>query len=180
MRWVGFAICALVGLTLQSALGPRLAVGSVRPDWLLVIVVVFALFARMPDAAIGAWLLGAAAELMTLERHGLLSLSYLGAALLVASCREWLFRYRASTQFLVTLVVSLLIRLTWVAYQHLLYSLGSGLLWDCLTQGVLGSLYTAAWAPLIVRGFLLIPSWLGLSRPRYSFAGVPRMERKRV
>ena len=73
-------LLAVLALTLQSAIAPRLAIFGVRPDWILVLVVFFALHGRRRDAVIAGWSLGMCADLMSIERVGLLALSYALAA----------------------------------------------------------------------------------------------------
>jgi rod shape-determining protein MreD len=171
MRWLGFAICALFALTVHSALAPRLELFGARPDWLLVLVVFFALYARGADAVVGAWIVGACADLMTLERVGLLSLSYGFAALAVVGVREYLFRYRLQTQFLVTLIAGLAIRLVWGLYRFVAYPEAGWTGWAILVEVVVGAVYTAAFAPPVHKVLLSMPRMLGLPKPRYTYSG---------
>jgi rod shape-determining protein MreD len=180
MRWVPFAVVALVGLTLQSAVAPRFAVWGARPDWLLVLVVVFAMHADAGDAAVAGWLIGATADLMTVERLGLLSLSYLIAAVSVASMRDDLFRRRAITQFVVTLLVCLAVRIAWSGYRALLYDSAEATARRIVIDCLVASLYTALWAPLCHRAVLARPAWFGLLRQRYTHAGLHRLGEARV
>ena len=73
MRWLGFAICAGLALTLQTTVAWRLEIRGARPDWMLVLAVFFVLHARTLDALIGAWLLGALMDNYSMARFGLLS-----------------------------------------------------------------------------------------------------------
>ena len=57
MRWPAFGICAICVLTLQVAIAPRFELFGQRPDWLLVVIVFFALYSRSTDAVLGAWCL---------------------------------------------------------------------------------------------------------------------------
>ena len=167
-------------LTLQSTIAVRVEFFGARPDWLLVLVVFFAMHARMPDAAVGAWFIGAGADLMTVERPGLMAMTYLLAAVLVASAREYFFRYRSVTQFGVTLAVCLLVRTGWCVYRGLLYDAGGSIVLDVAVDVVLASLYTALWAPPLHKGLLAIAPYLGIHRPRYPYAGLERMRDVRV
>lgn len=179
MRWLTFFLLAAVVLTLQSAVAPRLEVLGARADWLLVIVVFFSLYAPRREAVISAWIVGMAADLMTVERLGLLALSYALAAVGITSVREHLFRYRAATQFVVTLVVCLLLRAAWLVYRRVSYDMAEPFLAD-LTVDVLAAIYTALWAPLLHKGLLGMSGMLGLARPRYSYAGLHRLGDTRV
>jgi rod shape-determining protein MreD len=175
MRWVTFLVLAVVVLTLQSVVAPRLELLGARPDWLLVVVVFFALRAAPRDAVLGAWVLGACADLMTIERFGLLALSYGLAGAAVTSVREYLFRSRPLTQFVVTLLVCLLLRFAWLLYRRMLYDPAGSLLVDMAIDVVTASVYTAAWAPVWHAVLGRMPRTFGLPRPRYTFAGLRRM-----
>ncbi len=180
MRWLTFLLLAAVVLTLQSSLAPRLEVFGARPDWLLVVVVFFALYAPPREAAIAAWIVGAAADLMTVERLGLLALTYALVAVAVASVRDYLFRHRAVTRFVVTLVASLLVRAGWMVYRRVLYDPADRLLADLAADVLMGSIYTAAWAPLLQAGLWRMSRVFGLARPRYTYAGLHRIGTDRV
>ncbi len=121
MRWLSFSILAVVVLTLQSALVPRLEVLGARPDLILVVTVFFAMHAPRRDAVLTAWLLGMIADLMTIERFGLLALSYALIAMIVASVRDFLFRYNAFSQIAVTAAASVLLGVGWLFYRRVLF-----------------------------------------------------------
>jgi rod shape-determining protein MreD len=180
MRWVPVILFIASLLVLQSALAGRLELLGCRPDWLLVVVVFFAMHARRSDAAVGAWLIGICADLMTVERPGLLAISYLFAAVAVTSIREYFFRYRMLTQAIVTAVVSLLIRTFWLAYRHVLYDPAESIVAAIVLDVVLASVYTAIWAPLIHRAMLGMSGMFGISRPHYLYAGLHRSGAARV
>lgn len=180
MRWIPFFICACFVLMLQSVVAPHVVIGGVRPDWLLVLVVTFALHVRLPDAAIAAWLIGASADLMTIERAGLISFSYLLVAVAVVSVREYLFRYRAMTQFLLTFGSALAVQLGWLIYRYALYNPAQAVTTSILMDVLGGALYTAIWAPLFHRLVLAMPYAFGLQRPRYSYAGLGRLDKSGV
>jgi rod shape-determining protein MreD len=180
MKWWLFMVLAVGALTLQGALAPRLDIGPVRPDWLLVCVIFFALHGRRRDAVIAAWLLGFCADLMTLERTGLLSISYAAVAILVSSVREYLFRHEALTQLVVTFITAVVLQVSWLIYRRVLYPPAYSLWFDLLSALILAPLYTAIWAPVAHRVLLAMAPWLGIPRPRYSFAGSRQWEGTRV
>lgn len=180
MRWVPFAVIAVAGLILQSSVAPHVDILGMRPDWLLVVVVVFAMHGHAADAAVGGWLIGAAADLMTIERMGLLSLSYLVVAVVVSSIRDYLFRRRALTQFVVTFLVCFAVRGGWVFYRLLLYDSAESLVRLVIVDSLIASAYTAVWAPLLHRAVLSKPGWFGLLRQRYTHAGLDRIGGARV
>jgi len=180
MRWLTFAIIAVIALTLQSTAAPRLELCGARPDGLVVVVVFFALHGRMPEAAVGAWIIGACADLMTIERAGLISFSYALTALGVANVREYLFRYQGRTQFTVTLVACLTVRAGWLLYRRALYDPGPSIWADAAADVLLASVYTAALAPPLHRLLLKMSGALGLARPRYTYAGLHRLSEDHV
>lgn len=180
MRWLTYAIVTVVALTLQAAVAPRLELFSARADFLLMVVVFLGLYAP-PRNAIGAgWILGACADLMTIERFGLITLSYGMTAMIVTSLREYLFRYRIMTQMAVTLTACLLVRTGWTVYYHLLYEAGRSFLFDFLLGGLLASAYTAALAPFAFRALLYVSRPIRIARPRYGYAGATSRRRTDV
>ena len=167
-------------LTVQSTAAPWISLLGARPDWLLGAVVVLALHAPARDAAIGAWIIGACADLMSIERFGLIALTYLLAAMAVTSIREFLFRHRWQTQVIVTLVVCLVVRSAWLVYSRVAYAPAGSVLADGLIEVLLASVYTAAWTPLLNRGFLRLGRALGIALPRYTYTGLHRVRGARV
>jgi rod shape-determining protein MreD len=183
MRWLTFAILTVLVLTLQAAVAPRLELFSARPDFLLIVVVFLGLYAPSRDAMAAGWVLGVCADLMTIERFGVIALSYGLTAMIVTSLREYLFRYRVVTQMIVTLTACLLVRTAWTMYYHLLYEARGPMLGDWLIGGVIVSAYTAAFAPFVFRLLLSMSRPLGIAHPRYGYAGVsgePREFRREV
>ena len=180
MRWPVFILFAALMLTLQSAVAPRLDVLGSRPDWLLVVVVLLAMRARPFDAVLGSWIIGALADLMTIERFGLMALSYALVAMLVVSIREALFRYHGFTQFVITLITCLVVQTVWCAYRRVLYDPVIPVWADFAIAAVLGSVYTALWVPLFHKASSTLSSILGLPRPRYSYSGLRRPGGNRV
>ncbi|MFQ5413257.1 MAG: rod shape-determining protein MreD [Phycisphaerae bacterium] len=149
MRWLTFILFALLILTLQTTLAPRMQVFGCRADWVLVVVTFFALRVRPRDAVLAGWFIGALADLMTIERMGLMSVSYALAAGLVASLREFVWRDRIAAQVVVTLIASVFVRSLWGMYRHVMYAQLDESTLAVLRDIAGGSLYTAAWAPLV-------------------------------
>ena len=175
MRWLTFTILALITLTLQGSVAFRFEMLGLRPDWILAVVVLVALYARPQDTVIGAWVLGLAADLMTLERLGFMALTYALVAWLVVAVRPFLFGYRATTQFLVTVGAALLVQTVWGVYRLCVYpdpAWSAGSVWVEIS---LGALYTGLWAPLIGKLLLRCARLLGFARPRYSYGGLHRL-----
>ena len=117
---------------------------------------------------------------MTIERFGLIALSYGLTAMSITSIREYLFRYRVVTQTVVTLTACLLVRTAWTMYYHRLYAPPGPLLRDWLTGGVTVSLYTTALAPPAFRLLLAMSRLLGIPRPRLGYAGSSSLDRAHV
>jgi len=176
MRWTTFVIVAAALLTLQTAVAPFFQVFGARPDWLFVGVVYFALYARARDAVIAAWVIGFCADLMTIERMGLVSFSYALSALCVTSVREYVFRYRALTQFTMTFCTCMLVQTAWMLYRRLMFSSTQSIWMDWLMGALLVSMYTGLWAPLLHKLLLKFSRLLGIARPRYSHAGLHALE----
>jgi len=151
---------------------PRVELYSARPDLLLIVVVFLSLYAPSNTAIAAGWVLGACADLMTIERFGLIAFSYGLTAMIVTSLREYLFRYRVVTQVAVTLTACLLVRTGWTMYCHMLYEPSGPLLRDWLISGLVASAYTAALAPFAFRVLLRMGRPLGIARPRYTYANV--------
>ena len=100
--------------------------------------------------------------------------------MLITSVREYFFRYRALTQFIVTLAAAMMVRLAWSVYSRSLYEPGEPLLAGLIGGVLLGSVYTAAWAPLLHRFLMSTPYFWGIGRPRYGYTGSVRLNDERV
>ncbi len=172
MRWATYVVVAAVLLTMQSALAPVVEIRGVRPDWLIVAAVFLGLFVKPIHAVTAAWVLGLCADLLTVERPGLIAFSYMLVAATVSSMREYVFRYWALTQFTLTLVLALCVQSVWMVYRRTAYTPMRPLWSDWFVGAVMTSLYTAAWAPILHRALLMLSGPLGIARPRYSHAGL--------
>jgi rod shape-determining protein MreD len=147
MRWLTFAICAVIVITLQASIAPRLEWRGVRPDWVLVLVVFFALNGRSIDVLLGAWILGALVDLLTLPSTiGLYSLSYSLAALVVYSVREYLFREHAITYVAVTFVIGLVLQFVWGVNRMITLPSEAGAFAVVIREPVTAAVMTALWA----------------------------------
>ncbi len=180
MRWLTFSLLAIMVLTLQSAVGPRLTLLGSRPDWLLVVVVFLALYAPPQDAVLGAGLIGLGGDLLSIERLGLLVLSYVLVAMVIVGVREHVFKSAHTTRFILTLVVGLALRVGWAAYYRALYDASVSVGLELLQQVVWGAVYTACWALPLHFVLVRFSRIFGFARPRYSYAGMCRGEGGRV
>ncbi|MBU0718003.1 MAG: rod shape-determining protein MreD [Planctomycetes bacterium] len=180
MRWLTFLVCAAVLMVLQTVVAPRVELFGARPDWLLMMVVFYAMHGTMPAAAIGAWGIGACADLMTLERPGLIAMSYLLVAILVALVRDFLFRLESLTQFVLTFTASLLVQTGWYLYRWGLYGAAESALSDYVVNCLLASVYTAGWAVLFHKALLSRSRLLGIGQPKYRYTGLGQVAGTRV
>ncbi len=175
MRWLTFLILAVLAVSLQSTIASRLAWFGAVPDWVLVLVVFYALHARVDQAMAAGWVAGALADLLTIERFGLLSLSYGIAAAGVCLVRDWVFVRHPLTHFGITLIAALALSVVWSAYRAVIDVPGQGTLvlgWSCV--------YTALWAPPLHWVLLKSPRVLGIRGPGQASARAPRARRHRV
>jgi len=170
-----FILLAVLTVSLQATVAGRTSWAGARPDWVLVLVVFYALHARADDAMPAGWVAGALADLMTIERFGLLAVCYGLAAIVVCALRDWVFTRHPLTQFSATLVCALLVQVLWLAYR-LVIGLPAG-----PAAAVFGScLYTALWAPPVHWVLLKMPRLLGIHASQYAYARTPRVRGQRV
>ena len=177
MNWLSFGIFTAVLLAAQTVVAPALELAGVRPDWLLVGVILLGLYAPKHEALIAGWVIGVSADLLTLERFGFLAISYGLAVLFAIKAREYVFRYRISTQFMLTLIVGLVLQTSWLVYRRFAYVPTVSVAWELFSYCIPSAVYTAIWAPLLSKGFLALSKALGIEHPRYTFGGIRRLER---
>lgn len=170
MRWVLYLLLAIAVLTAQSTLSPHAELLGARPDWLLILVVFTALHARRSDAVLSAWLTGMAADLMTVERCGLIAMTYVLITMIIVAIRESLFRDRPLTQFLVTLAACAAVHCAWFIYRRILYRSVQPAFDDFVVGVLFVAAYTALWAPLIHGVLHRMRKLLGFSAPRFGYA----------
>ena len=175
MRWLTFLILTVLAVSLQSTVALRVAWFGAAPDWVLVLVVFYALHARADQAMAAGWVAGALADLLTIERFGLLSLSFGLIAAAVCQVRDWMFVRHPLTHFGVTLAAALAVRVAWSAYRAAMGVPGEGLLvlvWSCV--------YTALWAPPLHWVLLKMPRVLGVRPSGRRSARVSQTRGRRV
>lgn len=170
MRWIVFLMVAIPVLTAQSTLAHRTELFGARPDWLLILVVFVAFHARRRDAVLGAWVLGLTADLMTIERFGLIALSYVLVTVAIIAVREFLFRQRAITQFIATLIAAGAIHLAWMIYRRTLYTPTLPTFDDFVVSVLFVAVYSALWAPPIHACLLRLRRPMGFAAPRFGYA----------
>ena len=171
MRWLGFAICAGLALTLQTTVAWRLEIRGARPDWMLVLAVFFVLHARTLDALIGAWLLGALMDNYSMARFGLLSGCYVLSTLAIYAVRDSVFRDNPLTHFVVTFVPAAAVGAMMAVYRMAAGGEVHSSVLAAAGSILFGALYTAVWAPPLHHLLLKFQGGLGLRSPRRSHRG---------
>ncbi len=165
MRWPSFLVVAVLGIALQTVVAPCLEINHIRPDWMFVVAVHYALQAPWADGLIAAWLLGLLVDLSTQERLGLFAFSYGLAALGIVQIRDLVFRDHPFTHVAVTLLFGGVVQTVVGIYRLVVHgsptSYGASIAWD----GVFTALYTAAWAPYMHWSLLKCRKFLGLLPP---------------
>ena len=170
MNGLALAAAALILLVLQSTVAGRIEIAGARPDWLVAFVVFLGLYGNRGQAIIAGLAIGAAADLLTVERFGLLAGSYTLLAAAVVSVRDLVFRYRASTHFALTFVAAGLLQTGWLVWRWRCYGVSDSV-GRIMGLMLLGSLYSAVWAPIMHGALLRAARWIGVPRPRYGFSG---------
>jgi rod shape-determining protein MreD len=167
MRWLAFAIVTGCILVLQTTLAHRVAIRGTPPDWILVWAVFCGLYAQRRDAVLAGFSIGLCADLMSIERLGVLAIAYATTAMLVNSIRHLVFLKNATTHFFVTLVAGTLLHAALSAYQVALYGSGSIGWTEGVRSAILIAAYTAVWAVVAQHLLLKLSSTLGLHTSRY-------------
>lgn len=168
MRWLTFAACAAIGLVLQTTIAGRAAIFNIRPDWMFVLVVFFALYGRRPDVYLAGWILGMATDMMSIERLGLLAVGYTLTAVTVSAARDLVFLKSAVTHFAVTLTAGLFLHAGLTAYRIVVFADSAAGWGVILLDGTATALYTAVWAVPMHHVLLKLSGRLGLHTSRYS------------
>ncbi len=83
MRWVRFAVLIVVAAVLQASLADVVAIKNIKPDFLLILVVFFAIYCNTFDAIITSFAIGFAADLSIGTAMGpqMISLGLIGTLL---------------------------------------------------------------------------------------------------
>jgi len=166
VRWPSFLLLAVLGIAFQTVIAPSLEINHIRPDWMFVLAVHYALHAPWADGLLAAWVLGLLVDLSTQERLGLFAFSYGLAALGIVQIRDLVFRDHPLTHVVVTLVFGGVAQAVIGIYRWVVHgsptSPGPSIAWDALFT----ALYTAAWAPYMHWALLKCRRFLGLVQPR--------------
>lgn len=154
MRWAVFAILAGLCLVLQTSLAPHLTVLGVRPDWMFVLAVFYAMLGPWPDACIAAWILGLLVDLASANGSGyghigLFAFTFGGTAWLILQVRELIFPEHWLAHTVLTFLGALLVQLAVALYRKLTAPPGPSPVTGLWSYAALTALYTAFWAPYL-------------------------------
>ena len=149
MRWFTFLIVAVLMACLQTTLAPRFDLFGVRPDWMFILVVFFALRVPSMEGLFAAWTLGILVDLMSVERLGLMAVAYTLTAILIHKLRAIIVPGHPLAQIAVTALFcaaaqSLMGVYRWAMYHDVGASAGA-----VCADVVLTAVYTALWAPIL-------------------------------
>ena len=172
MRWLTFAVCAVIGIILQTTLAHRLAIFHVKPDWMFVLTVFFALYSSRRDAVLAGWILGLLVDLTSVERLGLMSAGFALTAVLVNAVRHQVFLKNSVTHFMVTVCAGLVLHAALAAYYVAVYAPGPGVWRAVLLERGAHAIYTGFWALPVHHSLLLCTRWLQLDTSSYGHAGL--------
>ena len=167
MKWSTFIVLGAVTLICQTTIAHVITIYSIRPNWMFVLAVHYALWGPWPEAAIGAWFLGLAVDVQTMSaggRIGLYAFSFGAAAWLIIRIRAVFWREHPLTQLSLTFVFALAIEMAADLYRHRV-DLGatptSSLFWPTFFAAV----YTAAFTPYMHWALIRLWRWTGLRPP---------------
>jgi len=180
MRWLAFAVCAVVGIILQTTVADHLAISHVKPDWMFVLAVFFGLYSSRRDAVLAGWILGLLVDLTSVERFGLMSGAFALAALLVNAVRHVVFLKNAVTHFIVTVCAGLILQAALSGYHVFTYASADGGWSELLLERTVHALYTGLWALPVHHGLLKCTRWLRLDTSSYKHGGLVPVEMHHV
>lgn len=175
MRWIPFVIFAYILILLQTTVAGLLvispwAIGPVGPDLMAILAVFVALNVRSgADAMIAGWILGLALDLTAGGVGGgtvvgPMCIAYALGCRGVFHIREVIFRERAVSQALLTLLFCLFAHGLWVTLQSVRLGRVSASMYGVMLLQVVGvGLYTGLLAPLGYFALIRLRSWLIIS-----------------
>jgi len=164
-RFVPAAIAVLAALLLQAGLAPYMSIGGVVPDFLLLVVVTFALATGPSEGAGAGFAAGLAFDLLGTGPLGPMALVFTLTGYLAGMLHEFMF---AEGWLLPLTVLAVAALLSEVAYTITLVLLGTPVpFWNALfTRMLPGAVYNTALALLI---YPWLVRFLGHERPMRTF-----------
>lgn len=161
MRWLTFALLAVVTICFQTTIAPRLGAFGCYPDFMLILVVHYTLHARSADGLLAGWLLGLLVDLTGVQGLGLVAVVYGLLALGIWPIRDLVFTRHPLTHFSLTFVACLVVQIVLRGYFHLAYPLTGSFL-HALLPSVGSAVYTGLCAVVVHRILLRFSRGLGL------------------
>lgn len=172
MRWLTFTVCAVTGIILQTTLADRLAVFQVKPDWMFVLTVFFALYSSRRNAVLAGWILGLLVDLTSVERLGVMSAGFALTAVLVNAVRHQVFLKNSVTHFMVTVCAGLVLHAALATYHVVMYAPGSMAWGGVVLERGAHVIYTGLWALPVHHCLLKCTRWMWLDTSSYGHAGL--------
>jgi rod shape-determining protein MreD len=160
MRWIQFAVLVIITALLQPAVSQLIEITRLdaRPDFLLIIMVYFAVNAEGADAIIASFALGLAADIaMGMPGPRMLAFGICGTAL--NSMRRYILLNRKLHVFIVVLITALVAGL--IADALGLFRVRESVR-AILLRTPSSALYSAILAPYVFSGMDLLAGVLGL------------------
>jgi len=108
MRWPAYLILVYFAIGTQIGMGEFLRVGGAKPDLVLLAVIFIAVNAPRDAALLGAFLIGAMQDLVTLSPLGLYAFSYALVGMFIVSTQELVYKAHPVTHFSLAFVGGLL------------------------------------------------------------------------
>ena len=164
MRWLNFIILLFVTLILQAGPGRLFGLGPQRimPDLLLILAVILAFRAGIPQILIACWILGLAKDLTSPAPFGCYAFTFGLVAWLIFHLREWLYGQHPLTLILLTFFAVHLVEHVTLMISLLKNELPSGQ-YDAFSLTVFFSaLFSAALAPYFQWLLLKLHRLLGI------------------
>ncbi len=149
MRVLPFTILAAIALALQVSLAPamRLTAARFQPQFLLIVALYVALYARAEVALIGCWVLGLLLDLSSITPMGGFAFAFGLVGLGIVSARASLFRDHPVSHFFLALVFGLLANEVVALREAVRFGLRVELL---VIQPLGTAVYTALLAPYVM------------------------------
>lgn len=180
MRWLTFIMLAMLTLCVQTTLAPALGIRGVHPDFMLILLVHYALHAQAPAGLTVGWVLGLMVNLTSVETQGVVMLVYGLASLVIWSIRDLTFTRHVLTHLCLTACCCLTVHLALRSYSRIACG-GDDALLGMVWISVCSALYTGLLAVPIHRLLLRYSRVLGLRGARKdAWTGVSTMRRMSV
>jgi len=161
MRWLTFSIVACIAVCVQTTLAQSLQLFGVGPQFVLIIMVHYALHARTSDGLIACWLLGLLVDLTSVERLGVVALAYGLTGMIVWSIRDLMFIRHPFTHFIVTFLSCFAIDCILRIFFRIYYDVPGSLIYLGL-ESLCSAAYTGLWAVIIHSLLMRLEKPLGL------------------